>query len=81
MKNVQRYRADIGGGSGTQWPIVVPDDKGQLVLHRDYAKLEAVVTAARNIQHWHDTLKGEGMVVSSNAVWELWKALATLDAG
>lgn len=43
------------------------------------SKYEAVVEAARKIRHWHDAMNGEGMVVSSEAVRELWKALDELD--
>lgn len=43
-------------------------------------KLEAVVVAARKIRHWHDAMRdNSGMVVSANAVRELWAALDELD--
>lgn len=43
------------------------------------SKYEAVIEAARKIRHWHDAMNGEGMIVSSEAVRELWRALEELD--
>jgi hypothetical protein len=36
---VNRYRHDIGGGTGTHWAILMPDDKGPVVYHHDYEAL------------------------------------------
>ncbi len=38
-----------------------------------------VIEAARKIQHWHDDDRIGGMIVSADAVRELWDALRRLD--
>jgi len=42
--------------------------------------LQGVLEAARKIRHWHDDEKIGGMVVSADAVRELWGSLAIYDA-
>ena len=48
-------------------------------LRERCGNLESVRKAAENIRHWHDHEMpgGDGMVVSADAVRELWDALAT----
>ncbi|KAA2211666.1 hypothetical protein [Teichococcus oryzae] len=39
-----------------------------------------VIEAARCIRHWHDTMQGQGMIVSAEHVRLLWAALERYDA-
>jgi hypothetical protein len=43
-------------------------------------EIKAVIEKARCIRHWHDASIIGGMVVSAEAVYELWNALDALDA-
>jgi hypothetical protein len=49
-------------------------------LEAQVEALQLVLEAARKIRHWHDDEKIGGMVVSADAVRELWGALASYDA-
>ena len=42
--------------------------------------ISRVIDASRCIRHWHDTLNGEGMVVSAEHVRLLWQALSEYDS-
>ena len=48
-------------------------------LVRQIELMGEVVDAAKCIRHWHDSGK-EGMVVSNEHVFKLWKALNNLEA-
>ena len=45
IEKLQRYSAGVGGGAGTVWPVVKPDDKGRLVYLSDLRAREDALLA------------------------------------
>jgi hypothetical protein len=55
-------------------------DDSVIVKKEKYEKIQAVIDAAKCIRHWHDAMKdSSGMVVSADAVRDLWSALHDLE--
>ena len=55
-------------------------DDSVVVKKERYEKMQAVIDAAKCIQHWHDAMKdNSGMIVSADAVRDLWSTLHNLE--
>jgi len=50
-EGLKRYRHEVGGGTGTHWAVLIPDDSGPVVYYSDHvAATEAMRKALEAIR-------------------------------
>ena len=51
-----------------------------MAVNKELELMKAVIDAAKCIRHWHDAMNdSSGMIVSADAVRDLWEKLSDLD--